>query len=63
MPAQVPDHVTEIHQRVNDFPAGSIDDLGAAVSGVVSNGDDGDADAADGNVTATATPTPTATES
>ncbi|AGN01869.1 hypothetical protein L593_09620 [Salinarchaeum sp. Harcht-Bsk1] len=43
MPEQVPDHVVQIHQTINDFLTGEVDDLGAAISDIV--GDDaGDAD-------------------
>jgi len=43
MPAPVPDHVGQIHDRIEQFLGGELDDLGAAVSDLVG----GAADAAD----------------
>lgn len=45
LPGPVPDFVTEIHAQIQAFLDGSLDDLGAAVRGVVGgehadNGDD-----------------------
>lgn len=41
LPEQVPDHVSEVHQRIVAFLDGELDDLGAAVSDVTpDHGDD-----------------------
>jgi hypothetical protein len=45
VPGQVPDHVSEIHQRIVSFLDGELDDLGAAVSDVTPKDGDESADA------------------
>lgn len=44
LPAQVPDHVTEIHNTIESFLNGEIDNLGDAISDIVSDADDASAD-------------------
>lgn len=41
LPAQAPDHVSEIHDRIDSFLNGSIDNLGESLSDLL--GDDSDA--------------------
>lgn len=38
LPEQVPDHVSEIHERIESFLSGSIDSLGESLSGLLGNG-------------------------
>jgi hypothetical protein len=51
MPEQVPDHVGEIHDLINQFIDGGISDLGSAVSDVTPD-DESDA-ATDGDASST----------
>lgn len=44
LPAQVPDHVSEIHQTIESFLNGEIDNLGEAISGIFSDADGEDVD-------------------
>jgi hypothetical protein len=45
LPEQVPDHVSEIHDRIDSYLNGSIDDLGGSLSELLGAGEsDGDAD-------------------
>lgn len=57
MPAPVPDHVSQIHEEINSFLDGEIDNLGHALSDLLGNdGDSGDAEDvedAEGNQTTT----------
>ena len=46
LPEQVPDHVIEIHDRIDSFLNGSIDNLGESLGELL--GDDGAADNSDG---------------
>lgn len=51
LPEQVPDHVSGIHDRIESFLSGSIDNLGASLSEFLGGGeqaDAGDEQAADG---------------
>jgi len=43
MPANVPDHVTQIHETINGFLNGEVDDLGNALSELLGGEDAGDA--------------------
>ena len=42
LPSQVPDHVGEIHDRVESFLSGSVDDLGESLSELLGGGESAD---------------------
>lgn len=42
LPAQVPDHVSDVHDRIDAFLDGSIDDLGQSLSDLLGAGGDDD---------------------
>lgn len=49
LPEQVPDHVSEIHDRIDSFQNGSIEDLGESLSELLGDGEatEGSADETD----------------
>jgi hypothetical protein len=56
LPEQVPDHVSEIHDRIDSFLNGSIEDLGGSLGELLGNAetaeestDDGDGEADNGD--------------
>ena len=44
LPEQVPDHVSEIHDRIESFLSGSIDDLGGSLSELLGGDEPAEAD-------------------
>ncbi|RQG98585.1 hypothetical protein [Natrarchaeobius oligotrophus] len=42
LPAQVPDHVSELHDRIGSFLDGSVDSLGQTLSDLLGGGDSSD---------------------
>ncbi|WP_135821151.1 hypothetical protein [Halostella litorea] len=63
MPEQVPDHVSAIHEEINAFLDGTVDDLGDAVSDLTPADGDGSADDASADETADADSAENADES
>ena len=58
MPEQVPDHVGEIHDLINQFIDGSVSDLGSAVSDVTPDDESDAANDGDASSTESASETP-----
>ena len=58
MPEQVPDHVGEIHDVINQFIDGSISDLGSAIGDVTPDDESDAPDAGDASSADSATETP-----
>ncbi|PSQ19698.1 hypothetical protein BRD04_09770 [Halobacteriales archaeon QS_9_67_17] len=58
MPEQVPDHVGEIHDLINQFIDGSVSDLGSAVSDVTPDDESDAANDSDASSTDSASETP-----
>ena len=58
MPEQVPDHVGEIHDVINQFIDGSVSDLGSAVSDVTPDDESDAANDGDASSTDSASKTP-----
>lgn len=54
LPERVPDHVSQIHDRIDSFLSGSIDNLGESLSGLLGSDEptDGGAANADGDADA-----------
>lgn len=61
MPANVPDHVRQIHAAIRSHLTDNFDSLGSAISGILSDGGAAADEHADANETATPSPTATAT--
>jgi hypothetical protein len=52
LPEQVPDHVSEIHETIDSFLSGEVDNLGQSLNDLLSDGETADEEAADGDETA-----------